>query len=795
MKNILLALLFIFNISGAVVYAQNMSDDQIISYIKEQNKNGVSQQNIAKDLLKMGVTPDRLQQIQQKYGQKQVVIGRSEEKVPGNVRENPIETEVSGEIFEEVEASSKTKIFGHNIFNNSNLTFEPDASVPTPLNYILGPNDEVVIDVWGASQMTIRERISAEGSINIDHIGPIYLNGMTVEAANKYIQDRFGNVFAGVGDGSSQIKLTVGQIRTIQVNIMGEVITPGSYALSSLSTVFHALYRSGGINDIGSLRSIKIYRDGKLLRTLDIYQYILNGKAQDDIRLNDKDIIIVPPYECLVDISGKVKRPMNYEMTVDESISDLIGYAGGFTADAYTDNIRLTRLSGDQNKIFTINKDNYNLFKLTDGDLLVVGSGLDLFENRVEIKGAIFRDGFYEIGGDVKTVKQLVNKAGGVRGDAFLNRAVILREKDDLTTETVTVDIKKILDGAISDIVLKKNDVLYIPSMTDITQGKIVTIHGEVLRPGVYKYADNTSLEDLVIQAGGLLESASMVRVDIARRISDPYSISDSRSLSETYSFGLKDGLIVDGTTGFILEPYDHIYVRRSPDYHIQQNIFMDGEVTFPGTYALNKKAERISDLIKRGGGLTPDAYPKGARLVRKRSREDKFRSESALKIASHGSAMGDSISVKSLELSEYYDVGIELDKALLNPESEYDLVLREGDRIVVPEFDNTVKINGAVMHPNTVLFKTKENVSYYINQAGGYADNAKKNKMYVIYMNGTVTKAKGGDKNVIQPGCEIIVPTKDQTKRTSLAEILSVGSTVTSMASVIAMLIHTLTR
>ncbi|GAB6011226.1 SLBB domain-containing protein [Viscerimonas tarda] len=797
MKNILVALFFFSTVfGGGILYAQStMTDDQIVEFIADQNKKNISQQDIATALLKQGITPARLQQIQEKYGQTQEKTKQTT-PVTGVIRENPIEEGVSDKEFNDVKDEvAGASIFGRNIFNNPKLTFSPDVNSPTPVNYMLGTGDEVIIEIWGASQMTIRETISPEGNINIDAIGPVYLNGMTVEEANKYLRDRFSNVFAGVGDGSSQIKLTLGRIRTIQVSVMGEVSVPGNYAVSSLSTVLHALYRSGGVNDIGSLRSIKIYRSGKLLKDLDIYQYILNGNVEDDVRLNDKDVIIVSPYNCLVEITGKVKRPMKYEMRTDETVLDLINYAGGFVGDAYKDNVRLTRLSGNQKKIYTLNQENFSSFDIADGDLLVVSPGLDLFENRVEIKGAVFRGGFYEIGADVKTVKDLIEKSGGLRGDAFLNRGVIIREKDDLTSETVAVDVRKLLSGEIPDIPLRKNDTFYIPSMTDITEDKIFTIYGEIPRPGSYAYADNTTLEDLIIQAGGLLESASMVKVDIARRVSDPRSLSDDRVLSETYTFGLKDGLVVDGTSGFALEPYDHIYVRRSPNYHTQQNIVLQGEVTFPGTYALNKKTERISDVIKRAGSLTTDAYSKGARLVRKRTEEELFKSQTALKMSMQGS-LKDSISVKTLNLDEFYDVGIELDKALSNPNSDYDLVLREGDRIIIPEYESTVKINGAVMHPNTVLFQNKKKVSYYINQAGGYADNAKKNKMYVIYTNGTVTKAKGGDKNVIQPGCEIVVPSKEVGKKTSMAEIVTVGSTVvTSVASVMTMLIYLMTR
>ncbi|MDR1810723.1 MAG: SLBB domain-containing protein [Prevotella sp.] len=797
MKNRFFLLLFFFNVlSSGIVYAQiSMTDDQIVEFISDKLKNNVSQQDIAKELLRRGVTPVRIQQIQQKYGQSQET-NKQTTAVTASVRGNPLEQGVTDKTFSEVseEAVVETPIFGHNIFNNQRLTFEPDAKVPTPVNYVLGPGDEIVIEIWGASQMTIRETITSEGNINVENIGPVYLNGMTVEEANKYLRSRFSNVFAGVGDGSSQLKLTVGQIRTMQVNVMGEVVAPGNYAVSSLATVLHALYRAGGVNEIGSLRAIKIYRDGKLLKMLDIYQSILNGQMEDDIRLNDRDVVIVPPYDILVDISGKVKRPLKYEMKQGETVSDLLKYAGGFSGDAYTDNIRLTRPTGNQNKMFTLDSSNYSSFELRDGDLLVVASGLELFDNRVEVKGAVFRGGFFEIGDEIKTMTQLLEKAGGLRGDAFLNRAVLLREKNDLTSETLAIDLKGLINGTTPDIPLRKNDVLYIPSLSDLTESKVLTIYGEVLRPGEYSYADNTTLEDLIIRAGGLLESASLVKVDVARRVSAPHSTTGSKILSETYSFGLKDGLVVDGEPGFVLEAYDHIYVRKSPGYHSQQNIEVQGEVTFPGKYALNKKTERISDLVKRAGNLTDDAYPQGARFIRRRNDEERFRSEMAVKMSKQV-GQKDSIAVESLNLSEHYDIGIELDKAIAHPGSDYDLILREGDKLIIPECDNTVKINGAVMRPNTVLFKEKEKISYYINQAGGFTDRAKKKNMYVIYMNGMVSKVKSGDKNAVQPGCEIVVPVKEPEKEWSTAEILSVGSSITNMSTAIAALIYLISR
>lgn len=802
MKKIIFCL-FLFLLSSNIMFAQ-MSDEQIINYVKQEADKGTAQQVIATNLMKQGVTKAQLERIKQQQEQKQtsgVSSTKSSEELSRD-RRTSVDDELNVGDLDQVNSnispvapddSDTIVVFGRNIFNAKNLTFNPNINIPTPIDYRLGPGDEVVIDIWGASQTSVRQVISAEGSITVDRLGPLFLNGMSVKEANDYVKRKFGDIYSGLdsGGGSTQINLTLGQIRTIQINVMGEVVTPGTYALSSLSSVFHALYRAGGVNKIGSLRAIKLYRNGKLLRTLDVYKYILEGKMNDDIRMTDGDVVIVPPYISLVNISGKVKRPMFYEMTSKESLKDIISYAGGFTGDAYEKSIRIVRETGSENKIFTLGENEFADFILRDKDAITVASGLDLYENRVEIKGAIYRSGYYEIGKNITTVKQLIAAADGIRGDAFLNRALLTRERDDYTLETIPVDIRELLYGNGNDIVLRKNDILYVPSINDLKELGDFMVHGEVARPGTYKYSDNTTLEDLIIQAGGLLESASIVRVDIARRIIDPHSQTMNRTLSENYTFSLKDGYVVAGDPGFVLKPYDEVYVRRSPGYHEQQNVFLNGELLFPGAYALNRKTERISDIVKRAGNLTPYAYAKGARLIRMRSEEELFRSQSALKVANQGGK--DSISVKTLDLAQSYSVGIELDMALLNPGSDYDLVLRPGDRLIVPEYDNTVKINGAVMYPNTVVYKQGEKLAYYINQAGGYSDNAKKNRSFVIYMNGTVSKVRGGDRNAIQPGSEIIIPSKEQARKLSLPEILSLSTSVVSMASLIGVLINTM--
>lgn len=810
----LITLFFLIFVLSGVVMAQQMSDDQVIQYVKEANKSGKSQKQITTELLRRGVTKEQVSRIQQKYSESNTVSNKSNE-MPSQLRQRTLvddgggqrrttdysevgmlDETVGGRVDNRADNTATTdnasQIFGHDVFTNRNLTFEPSINLATPVDYRLGPGDEVIIDVWGASENTIRQSISPEGTIQVSGLGPVQLSGMTVKDANAYLQREFSKIYSGISgsEPTSQIKLTLGDIRTIQINIMGEVAVPGTYTLSSFSSVFHALYRAGGVNKIGSLRSIKVVRNGKTIADLDVYDYLMKGKMKDDIRLQEGDVIIVNPYESLVRIAGKVKRPMFYEMKPTETVATILNYAGGFTGDAYKKAVRIIRKSGREHQVYNVDEMDYSVFRLDDGDSISVDAVLKRFENRVEIRGAVYRSGLYELSGTVNTVKQLIKKAEGLRGDAFLNRALLDRENEDLSHEVIAVDLGGLLKGTVADIPLQKNDILYIPSIHDLKEEETISIHGEVASPGTFLFSKNMTIEDLLVQSGGLLEAAATTKVDITRRIKDPKSTSFSSVLGKTYSFDIKDGLVVGGEGDFHLEPFDEVYVRKSPAYHKQQNVVVAGEVLFGGNYALVKKNERLSDLISKAGGITPDAYVKGARLIRKMTEEEQRRQADAVRMARMGEGK-DSISVEKLNISDTYTVGINLEKAISNPGSDFDLVLREGDVLFIPEYINTVKISGAVMYPNTVLYKRGESLRYYINQAGGYGNLAKKKKAYVVYMNGTVSRLKSRDKKAIEPGCEIIVPSKEEKKRMSTAEILGMGSTTASIAAMIATMVN----
>lgn len=801
--------LWLFLLGGPAVYAQSgMTDGQVIEYVQQALQQGKDQQTIAMELLSKGASQEQLLRLKSQYSgaatsgsSSQAGAGGAVQDTGTRARKMTVANATDGEAALEgantdemketmkkrqelkVSTASENDVFGRNIFNIDKLTFQPNLNMATPENYRLGPGDEVIVDVWGASQNTMRLEISPDGYVNISNLGPVYLNNMTIKDARQLLKQELGKIYA---DSANNIQVTLGNIRTIQVNVMGEVRAPGTYALSSLSTVFHALYASGGVSDIGSLRNVQVARGGKTIARLDVYEYIMKGLIQDDIRLQDGDVVIVPTYDELVKITGKVKRPMFYEMKNGESVATLLKYAGGFSSDAYKKSIRVLRKDGKEFSVKTVDDIDYSAFKLIDGDVVTVDSILNRFNNRLEVKGAVYHPGVFELSGSLNTVRQLVEKADGLLGDAFTGRAVLYRERENLTKEVLPVDIEGILKGTSPDIALQKNDILYIPSIHDLQDMGKVTISGEVNKPGSYTYADHMSLEDLVITAGGLKESASLVRVDVSRRIRDPKGTTEPDMIGQNFSFGLKDGFVVDGEAGFELQPYDQVFVRRSPSYNEQVSVTVDGEVLYRGEYTLSTKSERLSSLIQRAGGVSRYAYVRGAKLRRVANEEELRRMEDVVKMVRR--EIGETLATSlGLKVDSTFTVGIDLEAALANPGSDADLVLREGDVLTVPEYNNTVKVNGAVMMPNTVSYAKGKSVKYYLNQAGGYSANAKKSQKFIIYMNGQVAEVKGSGKKQIEPGCEIVVPNK--TKKLNFATVVSNATSFASLATMLASL------
>lgn len=801
MKKILFSL-FLTLMMPTAIFAQSMTDDAVMAYVKDGVKQGKTQKQLYQELLIKGVTKEQLLRIKEKYEQQQSM---SKER-QGN--EN-IDTERTEAKDEENSSSAQDdnkklampqdsiKVFGRDIFYSSNLTFEPSMNIATPTDYRLGPGDQVVIEVWGASEANIVQKVTPDGYISIPDVGPIAVNGLTVQAASNRIRAKLSKIYSGMKtanvDLSTNVKVSLGQIRTIQVNIMGEVARPGTYALSSFSTVFHALYKAGGVSPIGSLRNIKVVRGGRTVATIDVYDYILQGRSHTDIRLQEGDVILASPYEALVMIQGKIKRPMYYEMKSSESIATLINYAGGFTDDAYASSITVERSNAKERTICTVDEMHYNDFKMKDGDVVSIGAILDRYDNRVEIKGAVYRPGSYAIGQDIRTVRDLILKADGLLEEAFTNRGVLHRENPDRKLEIISVNTKGILDGTEPDIALQKNDALFIPSIYDLEAKGTLEINGEVFAPGIFPFAANTKLEDLIIMAGGLTEAASTVRVDVTRRFTDNKSTKKRKEISETYTFSVKDGFVIEGEQGFILEPYDQVFVRRSPGYTPKINVTINGEVEFEGNYALNERNERLSDVIKQAGGLTEFAYLEGARLERQLTYDEYLQAKELMAMVVSNNKVDGNDSIVVPEVTRTYPVGINLVEIMKNPHSAIDPVLHDGDVIIIPQLMTTVSISGSVRKPNSIVYDPKKDLKDYISEAGGYAERARKSGTFILYPNGHIKELgrSASAKNIIG-GSKIIVPQKAKSQW-NLGTTMSTISTSVSMLAVIASLINTM--
>ena len=801
MKKLLLVL-FLTLFTATVNFAQSMSDEAVMEYVKDGVKQGKTQKQLYQELLIKGVTKEQLLRIKEKYEQQQ-----SESKtIKGNAdvdtqRLNPEKRDdvASAQDDNKQQAAPEggIQVFGRDIFRNSDLTFEPSMNIATPTDYRLGPGDQVVIEVWGASEANITQKVTPDGYISIPDIGPVAVNGLTVQAASERIRGKLSKIYSGMKtanvDLSTNVKVSLGQIRTIQVNIMGEVARPGTYALSSFSTVFHALYKAGGISELGSLRNIKVVRGGRTVATVDVYDYIINGRSHSDIRLQEGDVILASPYDALVLIQGKIKRPMYYEMKSSESVLTLINYAGGFTNDAYSSAVTVERNNNKEKTICTVDDMNYGVFKVKDGDIVSIGAILDRYDNRVEIKGAVYRPGFYAMGNDISTVRDLIQKADGLLDDAFTNRAVLHRENPDKTLEVISVNTKGILNGTEPDILLQKNDILFIPSIYDLEAKGTLEIVGEVFSPGVFPYAANTKLEDLIIMAGGLTEAASTVRVDVTRRLNDAKSTKKTKDISKTFSFSVKDGFVVEGEPGFILEPYDQVFVRRSPGYSQKINVTINGEVEFEGNYALNVRNERLSDVIKQAGGLTEFAYLEGARLERQLTYEEYLQAKELMAMITSNNKVEGNDSIVVPEVTRTYPVGIDLVEIMKNPHSEIDPVLQDGDVVIIPQLMTTVSVSGSVRKPNTVVYNPTMKLKDYISEAGGYAERARKSGTFILYPNGHIKElGKSASAKEIIGGSKIIVPQKAKSQW-NIGTTLSTVTTSVSMLAVIASLINTL--
>ena len=788
-------------------FGQSMTDKQVLQYAARQKKAGMSETEIAANLLQRGATMAQLQQLRQQYSQqisKSGMSGNVDNAISGTENRMRINNGENGQIRQNYSDANQQqfprmnqrqpalqpgdldyllesgkKVFGRDIFNNKNLTFEPQMNIATPQNYVLGPGDKLIIDVYGASQESLSLTVSPDGDITVPECGPIHVSGLTVSSAQARIKSRLGEFYS-----SSDIKTTVGQTRSILVNVMGEVKTPGTYTLSAFATVFHAIYMAGGINDLGTLRNIKVFRQGKLITVVDIYEYILNGRLAGNVRLQDNDVVQVGAYDCIVDIAGRVKRPMAYEMRKDESLSTLLRYSGGFASDAYKGSVRVFRKNDRMKSVFNIEEFDWANFKVADGDSVLIDSILDRYDNMVEIKGAVFHPGMYELGEKVSTVGTLVEAAAGVREEAFTKHAVMRRMKQNRTQEVLSIDLEGILNGSVPDVALQNEDVLFIPTQAEHLNLRTLTIEGEVVFPGTYEYAEGMTIEDLVLQAGGLTDAASTVKADVSRRIVNPEATESGMEISKTFSFALKNNYVVDGDKNFILEPYDIVMIRRSPVYTSPSKVYVEGEIAFEGSYTLEAKNQRLSDIVKAAGGVMPGAYVRGARLVRTMTEDERARMQAVIQMARQNQTSKDSIYLDQIESTNTYSVGIHLDEAIANPGGDEDIELVDGDRLIVPRYNRTVRVSGDVRSTNTVAYKENKDYKYYIDQAGGFGDRAKKGKVYIVYQNGTIAKANKGK---IEPGCEVVVPSKGPKKEMTTAQWIGIGSSVASLGTMFA--------
>ena len=792
MKKLIL-ILFLCGFFGSA-FAQSMTDDQVLKEAVSAKKQGLSETDIASRLLKKGATMAQIQKLRRQYASQITKQGLDSnvDNAISNVQDrmrtnresndNGIVTHEGEEAPQyvapvEPETTTGKKVFGRDIFNNKALTFEPQMNIATPQNYVVGPGDQIIIDVYGDTQKSEQLQVSPDGDVVVPDYGPIRVSGLSVAQAQQRIRSALGTYYA-----SSEVRVTLGQTRTIMVNVMGEVKVPGTYTLSAFATVFHALYMAGGINDLGTLRSIKVFRQGRQISVVDIYEFILNGRLAGNVRLQDNDVIQVGAYESIVDIAGRVKRPMAYELRKNESLSTLLKYSGGFASDAYKKSLRVLRKNGRMKSVFNVEEFEMADFKMFDGDSVSVDSIIDRFENMVEVKGAVFRPGMYHLGEKVHSVRSLIENADGLTEEAMVSRAVMRRMKPNRTQEVVSIDLKGIMEGTSADVPLENEDILFIPTMAEHQNLRTLTIDGEVIFPGVYEYAEKMTVEDLILQAGGLTDKASTAKVDVARRMIDPTATTSTMDIAKTFSFSINPGFEFDGDKSFTLEPFDVVSVRRSPVSAEPFTVRVEGEIAFQGSYTLQQKNQRLSDVVKEAGGIIPGAYVRGARLIRTMNEDERARMQDVIAMARQSASDAkDSISLEQLALATTYTVGIHLDEAIANPGCDEDIELQDGDRLIIPRYNRTIRISGDVQKPNTVAFKDKKNYKYYVEQAGGFGRRARKSQTYIVYQNGTIAKASKGD---IEPGCEIIVPTKGPKDNSTLTQWLGIGTSMASLAT-----------
>ena len=687
-------------------------------------------------------------------------------------------------------------IYGHNLFKNKSLNFVPSYNIPTPANYKLSAGDEVVIDIWGDAISNITATISPDGSINVPNLGPVYLAGQTVEKAEKSLKSYLSKIYSGIAqeEPTTFVKLALGKTKTVTVNVVGDVEKPGSYTLPALSTIATAMYLAEGPNDLGTIRAINLYRNGKLVSSFDVYEFIAKGTFNSNVKLEDNDVISVAPYAGVVTVAGGVKRPMKYEVKPGETLDKVLAYAGGFSDAAFADKVHVDRKvtgaqTGAVGESFDVTAEKYSTFEVKDGDVITVNVNADQFKNRVQIAGAVWHPGTYAITPETTTLKQLIQAAGGLMDDAHTEKGFIVRYGENRQREQVSFNLKNVILGS-ENVTLAPDDSVQIFSATELQPRLTVKIYGEVNNAGnnTFDYREGMTIGDLILMAGGLNEAATLSKVEVARRMPKTGTENNSDVVVEVLGYNLMKN---PADADVKLQPFDIVFVRKDAAYKPQQAVTVQGEVNYPGTYVVEKSTVRLSDIINRASGFSKEAYVKGAKLTRTLTKEEFDRLKVTMDIAKK--LVSDSSAVDSLEIGESYTIAIDLEKAMANPGSVADVILRAGDVISVPAYNSTVKISGAVLYPNTVAFDPKKSWNYYISNAGGVSKDGMKRKVYMVHMNGSV--ATKGDSNFkVQPGTEIIVPAKNrQEGGQSLAAIMGIATSTASLAAMVTTIINQL--
>lgn len=783
------------NLSGVSV--DDLSDAQINQLVRQAQATGLSDAQLIQQAQNRGMSAAQISRLQQRVAEARnnggsiaasadtTIESRKLNYRPDSARNS------SPDVFNAI----VPKIFGADLFRNSNITSTPNLNLPTPVNYILGPNDQLNINVYGKSVANWKLNVSPEGNINIPNVGILNVAGKTIEQASASIKSKLAASNYAIDRGTS-IQINLGNIRSIRVIVAGQVVKPNTYTLPSLATVFDALYACGGPNDNGTFRQIEIIRNNRIIRRLDVYDFLTKGDQKDNIGLKDQDIIQVPSYRTRVELTGEVKIPAIFEVLPGETLQNVINFAGGFTDKAYTARMKVIQISDQQYSIHDVVENDYSSHIPLRGDKYVVDRILNRYENRVHIEGAVFRPGDFELDKGL-TLSQLIQKAAGLKEDAFTGRGNIIRLKPDNTTEILSFDVLGIMNKTVPDITLQREDIVQIASIFDLRDNYVVNIKGEVRSPGQFAYAENMSVQDLIVKAGGFTEGASPKRIEVARRINNSDPTAKNSAVAEVFSVNV-DSQLKAGDANFILKPYDIVSVYPLPGYEPQKTVKIEGEVLYPGPYAIEKKNEKISDIIKRAGGLTASADIEGGTLKRENIAIlgiDKNKADTTNIAKEHDERLKrlqqvyKNTAPDSLPPRNDY-VGIDLQKILKNPNSNIDLILEDGDEIRVPKQQQVVRVNGEVLYPSAVVFEKGKSFSSYVSNAGGFSPRALRRGAYIVYPNGTVKSTHKflffNSHPAVKPGSEIYVPLKPERKGLGATEIVGLTTGLASLGAII---------